>query len=66
MSTVIKDPLGPEHLAQIKNALAIIDATQSQINKAKQAGLDMTQQQASIDDSRQKLLAVKQVYFPNQ
>jgi hypothetical protein len=57
--------LGPEHLAQIRFGLAQLDKLQPHINQAKAAGLDMTQQQANVDATRAKLLAIKNTYFPN-
>lgn len=62
----ITDPLGPQHLQQIKSALALIKSARMQTLKAAQAGIDVSAHNASLDDSEKKLLAIKQAYFPGQ
>jgi hypothetical protein len=60
------NPLTPAHLEQIKNALKVADYAQQQINLAKQAGVNVDSHQAKLNESRQQLLNVKNVYFPGQ
>lgn len=66
INPAIQDPLGPAHLAQIKQTLQLIKNARAQVMKAQQAGIDVSAHAQSLDDSEKKLLAVKQAYFPNQ
>lgn len=61
-STIIND----NHLPQINDALAKVQLAQNEINLAKQAGIDVSAQQAQLTDSNNKLLALKRTYFPGQ
>lgn len=64
MSTNPDSPLTASHLSQIRNALDMIDRTQKQVDLAQRAGIDVTVQQQQLADSKQKLLQLKNVYFP--
>lgn len=59
-------PLGDQHLAQIKDAQNKIDAAESQIILATQAGIDVTASKAKLDDSKARLQKIRTVYFPNE
>lgn len=63
---VLKSPLNSNHLVDIQRSLAMLDALDQQITMARQAGINVDKQAASATDSRQKLLAIKNVYFPGQ
>lgn len=58
-------PLDQSHLDQINRGLAAIDSAQKQINLATAAGIDVTQQANQLNNARQQLMQLKQVYFPN-
>lgn len=57
-------PLTDAHLSQIQNGLRLIDQAESQVLLAKQAGIDVTDAEKSIADSKAKLIRLKNVYFP--
>lgn len=63
---VIPDPLTESHYQQIVNNLDILDQAQRQVEKAKQAGINVADQQAQITETRAKLLQIKNVYFPGR
>lgn len=58
--------LTEEHYGNLKNALDIAGNVQREINLAKQAGLDVSQAQATLDDTVGKIRQFKQVYFPGR
>lgn len=58
-------PLTNAHLDQIKKSLLVADAALAQADLAERAGIDVSAQKAQLLDSKQKLLQVKNVYFPN-
>lgn len=60
------NPLTPEHLQQINDALEKLDVAEKQAKLAERAGFDVSSQFQQIADNRARLLQVKQVYFPNQ
>ena len=66
MSPIPNNPLTPEHLAQLKNALDASKAADNQIELAKRAGLDVSKLEAINIDAKGKLTLIKQVYFPGQ
>lgn len=66
MSRDMTSPLTPEHLAQIKNGLDVIAFAEQEVAKAKRAGIDVSQQEKDLAESKQKLLQLKNVYFPGQ
>jgi hypothetical protein len=59
-------PLTDTHLVQINNALQTLQLAQNQVDLAKRAGIDVSSHQATIDDNRTKLLAIKNTYFPGR
>ena len=60
------NPLTPDHLAQLKNALDNAKAAQYQIELAKRAGIDVSSLEQTNNDNITKLRQVLQVYFPGQ
>ena len=58
--------LTEEHYSNLKNALDIAGNIQREINLAKQAGMDVSQAQATLDDTVGKIRQFKQVYFPGR
>lgn len=58
--------LTEQHLQQIKQGLAQLDRAQAELDLAKSAGIALPDQQSQIDDTRAKLLALRQTYFPGQ
>jgi hypothetical protein len=61
-STILTD----EHFALFNNALAQAAAIQREIDLAKQAGIDVSKQQARLADFLDKNARIKQVYFPGR
>lgn len=59
-------PLNEQHLADINNALQQLAEANRQIKLAKQAGIDVTAQEAEAKDTENKLRSIKQVYFPGR
>jgi len=59
-------PLTDQHLVTIKNALDVIAVAENQIAMAKRAGIDVSQSEKQLADSKAKLLQIKNVYFPGQ
>ena len=53
-----------EDKARIDKALSAIADAKREMAKAKSAGIDVSVQEASINESESKLLAIKRVYFP--
>jgi hypothetical protein len=60
------NPLTPDHLAQLKNALDAAKQAQYQIDLAKRAGIDVSNLEQANTDNITKLRQVLQVYFPGQ
>lgn len=57
-------PLTDSHLSQINNGLALINQAESQAILAKQAGIDVSAAEAIIAQAKDKLVRLKNVYFP--
>ncbi len=62
----INSPLNEEHLRRINKSLADLDDAQIQVELAKRAQIDVADQEKQIREAREKLLRIRQVYFPNQ
>lgn len=60
------EPLTPQDLEEIKANLTQLDIADDAIKTAKQAGLDVTGQEAESKAQRIQLLKIKQAYFPGQ
>jgi len=59
-------PLNEIDLTKINEGLAALEAASAQIKQAESAGLDMTSQKQQYKEQRDKLLKMKQAYFPNR
>jgi len=59
-------PLDQTHLQELSRGLLAAEEGLRQIALAKQAGIDVAQQERDLLASRDKILAIKQTYFPNQ
>lgn len=60
------NPLTPDHLAQIRNALDNAKQAQYQIDLAKRAGIDVSSLEDTNNQNITKLRQLLQVYFPGQ
>jgi len=58
-------PLTKDHLDEINNALRGIKAARDVVQRAKLAKIDVTIQEAQMDEAESKLLAIKQGFFPS-
>ena len=59
-------PLTEEDLTRINQAIQMIDQYQPHVEKAHRAGVDQTENLARMKESREKLLNLKQHYFPGR
>jgi hypothetical protein len=62
----ILSPLNDTHLESILAGLKWLDLLDPELKKAQQAGIDVTQKIADSQAARQRLLQLKNVYFPNR
>ena len=58
--------LSKDDLANINSALAAIKEAKSEILKAKQAGIDIAENEAALLEQETRLLAIKRVYAPTR
>jgi hypothetical protein len=58
--------LDEAHLSSINEGLAKLDEAERQIKLARQAGVDVGTWPTQVSDTRGKLLAIKQTYFPGR
>lgn len=66
MSTTPSAILTDEHYQLFQNAMSQAQQIQREIDLAKQAGIDVSKQQARLDDFLDKNARIKQVYFPGR
>lgn len=66
MSTPANSPLTLEHLTQLRNAKDILQNSLNQIELAKRAGIDVSQQEQQVQDALAKIEKIRNVYFPGQ
>ncbi len=59
-------PLSEQHFTQIQQALAALDRADRHIQMARMAGIDVALQEKASAEARDKLLRIKQVYFPGR
>lgn len=59
-------PLGPEDLAELKVKLTELDQADKLIEQAVRAGIDVSGQQVKTRELRDKLVKMKQAFFPGQ
>lgn len=60
------NPLGEQDLQMIKDSLSALDDVEELANRSETAGIDVTQQKADIKRERDRLLKLKQGFFPGQ
>lgn len=58
--------LDPSHLENINTGLKYVELGKNRIQLAKQAGLNMDQEEADLARHEKTLRAIKQTYFPNK
>ena len=61
-----KEVLGERDLEQINNALVEIEDAEGVIAQAKQAGIDLGPQEALARETKERLLRIKQAFFPGR
>lgn len=66
MADYPKHPLTEGHLAQIQNALQLLQHAEQQVALMKQAGIPTAQYEPQIADYKARYLALKNTYFPNR
>ena len=59
-------PMGDKELAKLQDAKAKLTEAKAQIMLAKQAGLDVTDQEKQVDDGLAQTARFMQVYFPGE
>ena len=59
-------PLSERDLEQINQALVEIENAEGIIAQAKQAGIDLTRQETDARETKEKLLRIKQAFFPGR
>lgn len=59
------EPLTAEDLQRIRDALRQIDEVQETIARAKAAGIDVSAQERTLTEQRNRLLRIKQAFFPH-
>jgi len=60
-----ENPLTEKDLLDIEQALAELEEAEASAQMAQQAGIDVTRELQQIRENREKLLRIKQTYFPN-
>ena len=63
---MVSGPLKESDLDQINQALAEIESAESIIAQAKQAGIPLDAQENQARDTKEKLLRIKQAFFPGR
>lgn len=59
-------PLTERDLEQINAALVEIESAEGIIAQAKQAGIDLGSQEQQARETKEKLLRIKQAFFPGR
>ena len=59
-------PLSERDLEQINAALVEIESAEGLIAQAKQAGIDLGRQEELARETKEKLLRIKQAFFPGR
>ena len=62
----VQNPLTPDDLVSIKKALEDANDAKELIGMAEQAGIDVAVFKVRADEAQQRLLRVKQAFFPGQ
>lgn len=66
MATNPNSPLTDAHLQQLNAALRAAQVAESQIQLAKQAGIDVSGHEQQLAQAVAKIRAIKAAYFPGQ
>lgn len=61
-----KEVLGERDLEQINQALTEIEDAEGIIAQAKVAGIDLARQETEARETKEKLLRIKQAFFPGR
>lgn len=61
-----ESPFTPQDLTNLNGHLAAIETGFKHLNLARQAGFDVTEHHKALTENRDKLLKIKNVYFPGQ
>lgn len=59
-------PLGPDDLVELKQKIVELDQADKLIEQAVRAGIDVSGQQEQTRELRDKLMKMKQAFFPGQ
>ena len=59
-------PLKDEDLTEINNSLKALDTADGIIDQAMRAGIDIADKREESRQSRERLLRIKQAFFPGQ
>ncbi len=65
MAIDLLNPISPQGQAEINASLIDLNTVDLAIEKAKRAGIDVANLEQEASAAREKLQALKQVYFPN-
>lgn len=60
------NPLNETHLRKLNSGLAKLDDAERSIERAIRAGIDVGDQRQQTRDAREKILRIKQEYFPGE
>ncbi len=60
------NPLNESDLEQINGALAEIESAEGVIAQAKRAGIELPTQEVLARETKEKLLRIKQAFFPGR
>ncbi len=63
---MVDNPLTEEDLNQINVALTEIESAEGIIAQAKRAGIELGPQEVMARDTKEKLLRIKQAFFPGR
>ena len=65
-SGILDNPLTEDHLLKLNEGLEAVARGLRQAELASRAGIDVASQKRSLEESRDKILQIKQVYFPGR
>ena len=63
---MVEGPLTEHDLEQINAALVEIESAEGIIAQAKRAGIDLGRQEVEARETKEKLLRIKQAFFPGR